>query len=70
MNLTRKLWASTILLYPCMQKGVSTKKKAEVLEELFYIRYSKFTTSRITDITTREILNCSAFPVKVLNLEM
>jgi transposase-like protein len=53
-----------------MQKGVSTKKKAEVLEELFYIRYSKFTTSRITDITTREILNCSAFPVKVLNLEM
>jgi transposase-like protein len=36
-------------------KGVSTRKMAEILEELFQNRYSKSTISRITGITVPEI---------------
>ncbi|MGP6207758.1 transposase, partial [Cuniculiplasma sp. SKW3] len=36
-------------------KGISTRKMAEILEELFHNKYSKSTISRITDITVTEI---------------
>ena len=36
-------------------KGVSTRKMAEILEELFHNKYSRSTISRITDITVPEI---------------
>ena len=36
-------------------KGVSTRKMAEILEELFHNRYSRSTICRITDITVPEI---------------
>ncbi len=36
-------------------KGISTRKIAEILEELFQNRYSRSTISRITDITVPEI---------------
>jgi transposase-like protein len=36
-------------------KGVSTRKMAEILEELLHNKYSKSTISRISDITLPEI---------------
>ena len=36
-------------------KGISTRKMAEILEELFHNKYSRSTLSRITDITMSEI---------------
>ena len=36
-------------------KGISTRKMAEILKELFHNRYSRPTISRITDITVPEI---------------
>ncbi len=35
--------------------GISTRKMAEILEELFHNKYSKPTISRITEITVSEI---------------
>ena len=43
------------LVVSMYSKGVSTRKMAEILEELFHNRYSKSTISRITDITIPEI---------------
>ena len=43
------------LVVSMYSKGVSTRKMAEILEELFHNRYSKSTISRITDITVPEI---------------
>ena len=36
-------------------KGISTRKMAEILEELLHNKYSRSTISRITDITVPEI---------------
>ena len=36
-------------------KGISTRKMAEILKELFHNRYSRPTISMITDITVPEI---------------
>ena len=43
------------LVVSMYSKGVSTRKMAEILEELFQNRYSKSTISRITGITVPEI---------------
>ena len=43
------------LVVSMYSKGISTRKMAEILEELFHNRYSKSTISRITDITVPEI---------------
>ena len=43
------------LVVSMYSKGISTRKMAEILEELFHNRYSRSTTSRITDITVPEI---------------
>jgi len=41
------------LVISMYSKGVSTRKMAEILEELFHNRYSPSTISRITDITVQ-----------------
>jgi len=43
------------LVVSMYSKGISTRKMAEILEELFHNRYSKSTISRITEITVSEI---------------
>jgi putative transposase len=43
------------LVVSMYSKGVSTRKMAEILEEIFHNKYSKSTISRITDITIPEI---------------
>ncbi len=43
------------LVVSMYSKGISTRKMAEILEELFHNRYSRSTISRITDITVPEI---------------
>ena len=43
------------LVVSMYSKGVSTRKMAEILEEIFHNKYSKSTVSRITDITVPEI---------------
>ena len=43
------------LVVSMYSKGVSTRKMAEILEELFHNKHSKSTISRITDITVPEI---------------
>ena len=43
------------LVVSMYSKGISTRKMAEILEELFHNKYSKSTVSRITDITVPEI---------------
>ena len=43
------------LVVSMYSKGISTRKMAEILEELFHNKYSKSTISRITDITVPEI---------------
>ena len=43
------------LVISMYSKGISTRKMAEILEELFHNKYSKSTISRITDITLPEI---------------
>ena len=43
------------LVISMYSKGVSTRKMAEILEELFHNRYSRSTISGITDITLPEI---------------
>ena len=43
------------LVVSMYSKGISTRKMAEILEELFHNKHSKSTISRITDITVPEI---------------
>jgi transposase-like protein len=43
------------LVVSMYSKSVSTKKMAEILEELFHNKYNKSTISRLTDITVPEI---------------
>ena len=43
------------LVVSMYSKGISTRKMAEILEELFHNKYSRSTISRITDITMNEI---------------
>ena len=43
------------LVVSMYSKGISTRKMAEILEELFHNKYSKSTISRITEITVTEI---------------
>ncbi len=43
------------LVVSMYSKGISTRKMAEILEELLHNNYSKSTISRITDITVPEI---------------
>ena len=45
-------------------KGISTRKMAEILEELFYNKYSKSTVSRITEITVPEINKWRSRPLE------
>ncbi|WMT44402.1 MAG: transposase [Cuniculiplasma divulgatum] len=42
------------LVVSMYSKGISTRKMAEILEELFHNKYSKSTISRITEITVPE----------------
>ena len=51
------------LVVSMYSKGVSTRKMAEILEELFHNRYSKSTISRITDITIPEISKWRSRPL-------
>ncbi|HLH86781.1 MAG TPA: IS256 family transposase, partial [Thermoplasmataceae archaeon] len=44
-------------------KGISTRKMAEILEELFHSKYSRSTISRITDITVPEIRKWQSRPL-------
>ena len=44
--------------------GVSTRRMAEILEELFHKRYSRSTISRITDITVPEISKWISKPLE------
>ena len=48
------------LVVSMYSKGISTRKMAEVLEEIFHNRYSKSTISRITEITIPEIQKWSS----------
>ena len=43
------------LVVSLYSKGISTRKMAEILEEIFHNRYSRSTISRITEITVPEI---------------
>ena len=43
------------LVVSMYSNGISTRKMAEILEELFHNKYSKPTISRITEITVSEI---------------
>ena len=43
------------LVVSMYSKGISTRKMAEILEEIFHSRYSKSTISRISEITVPEI---------------
>jgi transposase-like protein len=43
------------LVVSMYSKGISTRKMAEILEELFHNKYSRSTISRITGITVPEI---------------
>ena len=45
-------------------KGVSTRKMAEILKELFHNKYSKSTISRITDITVHGIQKWISRPLE------
>ena len=45
-------------------KGVSTRRMAEILEELSHNKYSKFTISRITEITVPEINKWRSRPLE------
>ena len=44
--------------------GISTRKMAEILEELFHNRYSKSTISRIIEITVSEINTWRSRPLE------
>jgi putative transposase len=52
------------LVISMYSKGVSTRKMAEILEELFHNRYSRSTISRITDITLPEINKWRSRPLE------
>ena len=52
------------LVVSMYSKGISTRKMAEILEELFHNRYSKSTISRITDITVPEISKWTSRPLE------
>ena len=43
------------LVVSMYSNGISTRKMAEILEELFHNKYNKSTTSRIIDLTVPEI---------------
>jgi hypothetical protein len=43
------------LVVSIYSKGISTRKMAEILEELFHNKYSMSTISRITDITVPRV---------------
>ena len=43
------------LVVSMYSRGISTRKTAEILEELFHNKYSRSTISRITDMTVPEI---------------
>ena len=43
------------LVVSMYSKGISTRKMAEILEELFHNKYSKSTVSRIREITVPKI---------------
>ena len=51
------------LVVSMYSKGISTRKMAEILEELFHNKYSKSTISRITDITVPEIQKWTSRPL-------
>ncbi|MFG1520265.1 MAG: transposase, partial [Thermoplasmataceae archaeon] len=51
------------LVVSMYSKGISTRKMAEILEELFHNKYSKSTISRITDITVPEISKWTSRPL-------
>ena len=52
------------LVVSMYSKGISTRKMAEILEELFHNRYSKSTISRIIDITVPEISKWTSRPLE------
>jgi Transposase and inactivated derivatives len=52
------------LVVSMYSKGISTRKMAEILEELFHNRYSKSTISRITEITVSEINTWRSRPLE------
>ena len=51
------------LVISMYSKGISTRKMAEILEELFHNKYSKSKISRITDITVPEIRKWQSRPL-------
>ena len=52
------------LVVSMYSKGISTRKMAEILEELFHNKYSKSTISRITEITVTEINTWRSRPLE------
>ncbi len=52
------------LVISMYSKGISTRKMAEILEELFHNKYSRSTISRITDITVPEIQKWVSRPLE------
>ena len=52
------------LVVSMYSKGISTRKMAEILEELFHNKYSKSTISRITEITVPEISKWRSRPLE------
>ena len=52
------------LVVSMYSKGISTRKMAEILEELFHNKYSKSTVSRITEITVPEINKWRSRPLE------
>ena len=52
------------LVVSMYSKGISTRKMAEILEELFHNKYSKSTISRITEITVSEINTWRSRPLE------
>ena len=52
------------LVVSMYSKGISTRKMAEILEELFHNKYSKSTISRITEITVPEISRWRSRPLE------
>ena len=52
------------LVVSMYSKGVSTRKMAEILEEIFHNKYSRSTISRITEITVTEINTWRSRPLE------
>ncbi len=52
------------LVISMYSKGISTRKMAEILEEIFHNKYSKSTISRITEITVSEINTWRSRPLE------